>query len=585
MSDSYNDPQNQSTDSEGEDLIITETSEDDVVNQRMPSMTLDLDYKLRIQVLDFGGNSSIQTSKMDVNLSDDVLTKVLKVASENKLLKPICGALNKQRKLRLLPGRSGPISDCVVQPGDTFRYIASLFEIRCPYHVPQTIFFQVNTTNSQRAARESSKTVTISEIPCFFLHFYNSHFIGDFLAANGRWNRTEEIYFNKSEVGLVLRRRFRAVESSSIKGDRKIDTKSEKSGESITPSKVSVTLHYPGELVVSSWQRANAEGGKQNAHISSYSLVARRIMRTCKPKLHGTVLTLNLTPLLDFIGCIFVCLAGFTQNEEHLKKQYMFINRIRQISCVSNCLQPILAELTWILQQFFNTIPEMTYTFESEDLKGYNITKKSSEKIAEHIDFVAALKSSESGGRCDIKKLSLLIARHLYLWGPEGSDQSPDVGYDPKKQTSLSEQYVKESIDDMIALFKKEIDNKHSNKEAFRELLEEFEGNVEGKITHEMKSINKTIRKWKRQQQDFYNKHADVLDLWSKKVTMPFKQPVERKAPADVKHISKELIQEIDETSDELQNFQFSETADVVTLTLKLRHLSNNLSSYIHKLT
>ena len=103
----------------------------------MQSMPLDLDCKLRIQVFDFGGNSSVQTPMMDVNLSDDVLTQVLEVASDNKLLEPICGALNRQRKLRLIPGRSGPILDFVVHPGDTFRYIASLFEIRCPYHAPQ----------------------------------------------------------------------------------------------------------------------------------------------------------------------------------------------------------------------------------------------------------------------------------------------------------------------------------------------------------------------------------------------------------------------------------------------------------------
>ncbi|EKX33534.1 hypothetical protein GUITHDRAFT_147849 [Guillardia theta CCMP2712] len=427
----------------------------------------------------------------------------------------------------------------------TFRFIAGLFDIRCPYFAPQIIYLQHE--------RHRLRSQTASEAPCFTLWFWNTHFVNDYYYANSRWNRIEETYIQVNFIDgplvpkdfLEPRCYFHSLDGKNQRrNDHKLQPLSTKSNKTL-PDQVSVVFEPPDTLIVKAKDRATVQGGRQRAHISSYSLIAKRITRTVKPKLEGAAVTCQLSALRELIGCIYVCLGGDDDEKTNAVdgNKLRFINRIRQISCVSNCLQPILTEVTWILQQYFNKIPQITCSMLPKEMRVYNVTLKNSENIEEHFDFVAALKESERGGKFDLNKFVFFLARHMFLFGLSDGEQT---------QWNLKK--ISENCQAIVTLFEYKVKEKYQDRPKLVAVAQNFKTNHQAKLQDEetLMKILDSIEQLNEEKKSFFDENKEISKFWSQTIKMPFNvalEPQQGKYPPvqDFHHHLHGLMNEIEE--------------------------------------
>eukprot|EP00960_Hanusia_phi_P011931 347431-Hanusia_phi.AAC.1 len=511
----------------------------------------DLKTTIRIQIMDIGS----APCECEVSLSQSVTEQITELVRDKSQFQKLREALATRKtgaKMRLVSSEPGRMV-CDIGDDVTFRYIANLFEIRCPALVQQVVFFV--------RERESKKSQTESAIPRFTLMFYNTHFATDYYFANQKLHRIEKIFMGTNPLTPKFQFRAEQKENPSQRCQQ-INSTPVKSRNPGAIDNVSIAVNHPAGLIVKSKARAPAGGSsRQFAHITSYSLIAKRIMRTCQPKLHGAILTVDLSPLRELIGCIYVCLDGDCKDSdadhhgastEIDKKKFKFINDIRQISCVNNCLQPILTEVTWILQRYFNKIPEIRFKFEADGWKGYNVTTKSSESMAEHMDFVAALKASERGKVYNVNKLSFFLARHIFLYG-----ESNSVTRTAREEHDYSE--IKDHVNEIVLLFKQTVANRWSDNQLFAQLLQIFTEDVEKLLTKQFKYMESMITKWNKEKKEFFEEHTDIRDFWSQTVNMPFNVLIERRKTADMEKIQtclQGLLKEMSESMEKLKELE-----------------------------
>eukprot|EP00960_Hanusia_phi_P073916 768114-Hanusia_phi.AAC.1 len=126
---------------------------------------------------------SISVTTKGVFLSYQVLPTIMELLAQNHQLKKLSDALSMHQRIKLISSKDENMY-CEVDFGVTFRYIASLFEIRCPHLVPQA------------GGSMESRSHTAAEMPCFIVKFWNAHFPKDYYQVDGGWKTIGKIFFD-----------------------------------------------------------------------------------------------------------------------------------------------------------------------------------------------------------------------------------------------------------------------------------------------------------------------------------------------------------------------------------------------------
>eukprot|EP00960_Hanusia_phi_P067585 766661-Hanusia_phi.AAC.2 len=499
-----------SSDAGGADQASDAFDREDRTEKLHTNITYFLDCEIQIQIF----NKSVKTQKKKVFLSSKVLDEMVSLIGKDapKSLESISTALNNSRMVKLASSNADGMK---YDAGDgvTFRQVASQFNILCPHLVTQL------------------DSACAGDVPKFQVVFCNTRFVNDFFYKNNRWNKVCEITLDPSNVQTSLSSNFRACEDPKDKPNHRAIPSPTKASKTDTSFKVSFELQFPDGFIVKCMRAPVGGSSKQAAHITSYSLIAKRIMRTCQPKMIGTNLQVDLSAFRELMGCIYVCFGEESHEPEQLeKKQCDFVNKIRQVSCVPDHLQPILSDVTWVLATYMNEIPEITFQFREVEFSDYNVTTKAAKEMAQHIDFVAALKASQaasdrSGSNIPagetfasdtfLDKLCYFLARHMFLYG---TSSSASTG---RGNNGFNE--VTEGVEKIVQVFKETIEK--MNKPMFNELLDLFEKHTKARLTAQSacEQIASRMQQWNKLKQKFFDKHKDITDFWSKTVEMPFK--------------------------------------------------------------